>query len=194
MQRFARILLEMQTLNTHGDLTATLRQVDDYLALAHDRAFELADLVALRQIGVKIILTVEHRAKIDLRLEPEARADGLGHAFLVDHGEHAGHGGIDQRDMAVRLAAIFSRGAGEKLGLGGYLRMNFKPDNDFPIARCALDELFGIERSRINDRVHGLVPDLRWIAVFCAASARTSRPGTALRNIGGIVISGSSRL
>ena len=50
------------------------------------------------------------------------------------------------------------------------------------------------ERSRINDRVHGLMPDLRWIAVFCAASARTSRPGTALRNIGGIVISGSSRL
>ena len=114
VQRFAGVLLQMQPLDADGDALA-VRQIDDHLALAHDRRLVLADLIALRQIGIEIVLPVEHRFEIDLGLQAQARADRLAHAFLVDHRQHARHRRIDQRDMAVGLAAEFGRGAGKQL-------------------------------------------------------------------------------
>jgi hypothetical protein len=67
------------------------------LALADDRLLVLADLVALRQVGIEIVLAVEHRALVDLRLEAEPGAHRLLDAFLVDHRQHAGHRRVDQR-------------------------------------------------------------------------------------------------
>ena len=115
--------------------------IDDDFALADDRRFVLADLVALRQIRIEIILAVEHRLQIDLGLQPEPGAHRLPHAFLVDHRQHAGHGGIDQRDVRIRLAAEGGRGAGEQFGLRGDLGMHFHADDDFPVAGRALDQL-----------------------------------------------------
>ena len=136
VQRFAGILLEMQPLDAdaHG---LAVRQIDHDLALADDRRFVLADLVALRQIRIEIVLPVEHRFEIDLGVEPEAGAHRLAHAFLVDHRQHAGHGGIDQRDVRVRLAAERGRSAGEQLGLRGDLGMHLHADDHFP----AVDQL-----------------------------------------------------
>ena len=116
VQRLAGVLLEMQPLDADRDGLAAL-EIDDHLALADDRLLVLADLVALRQVGIEIVLAVEHRLPVDLRLQPEPGADRLPHAFLVDHRQHAGHGGVDQRDMAVGRAAELGRGAGEQLRL-----------------------------------------------------------------------------
>jgi hypothetical protein len=103
------------------------RQVDDDLALADDRALVLADLVALRQVRVEIVLPVEDRAEVDLRLEPEAGAHRLAHAFLVDHGQHAGHGRVDEADTWLFGPAPNSgRGPGKQLGVGGHLRMDLQ--------------------------------------------------------------------
>ena len=60
VQRFAGILLEMQPLDADAHRLA-VRHVDDDLALADDRRFVLADLVALRQVRIEIVLAVEHR-------------------------------------------------------------------------------------------------------------------------------------
>ena len=113
----------------------------DDLALADDRRFVLADLVALRQVRIKIVFPVEHRFEIDLRLEPEPGAHRLAHAFLVDHRQHARHRGIDQRDVRIGLAAERGRGAGEQFGLRGHLGMHLHADDDFPVAGRALDQL-----------------------------------------------------
>jgi hypothetical protein len=43
--------------------------VDQHLALADERVVELADLVALRQVGVEVVLAVEGR-EVDLALSP----------------------------------------------------------------------------------------------------------------------------
>src|SRR5665647_1647376 len=118
-------------------------EIDHHLALAHHRLLVLADLIALRQIGIEIVLPVEHRLEIDLRLQPEPRADRLADAFLIDHRQHAGHRGVDQRDMAVGRAAEFGRGAGEQLRVRGDLGMNFHADDDFPVAARAFNELDG---------------------------------------------------
>ena len=142
VQRLACVLLKVQPLDADGDALGR-RHVDNDLALADDRILELRDLIALRQIGIKIVFAVEHRAMIDLRLEAKPGADRLGDAFLVDDRQHAGHGRVDQRDMIVRLAAIFGAGAGKQLGAAGHLGMDFHADDDFPIARRAVDEFGG---------------------------------------------------
>ncbi len=77
VQAFAGVLLQMQPLDADGDGLAAF-EIDDYLALAHQRLLVLADLIALRQIGIEIILAVEHRFQIDLRLQAQARCGSLG--------------------------------------------------------------------------------------------------------------------
>ena len=77
MQRLAGVLLEMQPLDTdpHG---LTVRQIDDHLAFSDERRFVLADLITLREIGIKVVLAVEHRFQVDPRREPEASALNCG--------------------------------------------------------------------------------------------------------------------
>jgi hypothetical protein len=115
--------------------------VEQYLdhALADDRVIELADLIALGEIGVEIILAVEPRPRVDLRLQRHAGADRLADAFRVRHRQHSGHGGIDQADLAVGLGAEFGRGTGEELGRGGDLGVDLEADHDLPFAGGALD-------------------------------------------------------
>ena len=98
-------------------------------------------LIALRQIGIEVVLAVEHRMAIDLRLEAEARADRLGDAFLVDHGEHARHGRVDEAYMRVRFAAKSRRGAREKLRVREHLRVHLHADDHFPLACRAVYEV-----------------------------------------------------
>ena len=99
MQRFAGVLFQVQPLDADLDLLCR-RHIDSHDALADDRALVLGNLIALRQIGIEIILPIEARTQIDLRLEAEPAADRLSDAFLVDDRQHARHGRIDQRDMA----------------------------------------------------------------------------------------------
>ena len=76
VQALARVLLEMQALDADRDALAA-QEIDDHLALADDRTLVLADLIALRQVGIEIVLPVEDRIEIDLRLQPEPGADRL---------------------------------------------------------------------------------------------------------------------
>ena len=143
VQALAGVLLQMQPLDADGDALAA-EQIDDDLALADDRALVLADLIALRQIGIEVVLAVEDRIEIDLRLQPEPGADGLRDAAFVDHRQHAGHGGIDQAHMGVGLAAELGRGAGEQLGVGGDLGMDLHADHHLPRAGRAFDQISSV--------------------------------------------------
>ena len=143
VDRLAGVLLEMQALDAHVDRLRLAGHIDDHLALTDDGFGELADLVALRQIGVEVVLAVEARAVVDLRLEAQPCAHGLRHTFLVDDRQHARHRGIDEAHMRVRLAAEFGRGAGEQLRAGVHLRVDLHADDDFPIGLGTLDPVFG---------------------------------------------------
>ena len=59
VQALAGVLLQMQPLDPDPAAFAVL-EVDGDLALAHDRVLVLADLIALGQVGIEIILAVEH--------------------------------------------------------------------------------------------------------------------------------------
>jgi hypothetical protein len=66
VHRLAGVLLQMQALDADLDvleLALAIRPERDHdLALADDRVLELADLVALRQVGIEVVLAVEDRA------------------------------------------------------------------------------------------------------------------------------------
>ena len=99
----------------------------------------LRDLIARRQIGIEIVLPVEHRVQIDLRLEAEPGAHRLLDAVAVDHRQHARHRRIDEADLGVGLGAELGRGAGEQLRLGRDLGMDLQADHDLPLAGRAFD-------------------------------------------------------
>src|SRR5262249_62171763 len=96
------------------DHALAAKEIDDDLALADERVLVLADLIALRQVWIKIVLPVEDRVEIDLRLQPKPSADRLRQAALVDDWKHSGHGGLDPTHMWVWLAAEFGRNARNK--------------------------------------------------------------------------------
>ncbi len=99
----ARILLQMQALNADlhvFELALIVRADRNHdLALADDGLFELRNLIALRQIGIEIVLAVENRFQVDLRIESDARANRLLDAFQIDDRQHARHGRIHERNI-----------------------------------------------------------------------------------------------
>jgi len=100
-----RLHLEQDAGKSLHDQHPTKSFIDLNLPLPHDRALVLGDLIALRQVGIEIILAVEDAAQIDLRLQPQAGARRLSHALAVDHRQHARHRRVDERDVRVGLAA-----------------------------------------------------------------------------------------
>jgi hypothetical protein len=114
VHRLAGVLLEVQPLDSDLDVLELALAVgtdrDDDLALTDDRILVLGDLIALWQVRIEIVLAVEHRAVVDLCLEAKTGAHGLGHAFLVDHRQHAGHRRINKADIGVGGLAEFGRG------------------------------------------------------------------------------------
>jgi len=144
VHQLARVLLDVDALDADhlvGRDARLLVRLDGQRTLAHDRVVELADLVALRKIGVEVVLAVEARPLVDLRLDRHAGAHGLTDAFAVRNRQHARHRRVDQRDLAVRLRAECRCRAGEQLGVRGDLRVDFEADHDLPVTGGALDAI-----------------------------------------------------
>ena len=144
MHQLAGVLLNVDAFDPEGLGAAFgVLLVQDHLdrALAHDRVIELADLIALRQIGIEVVLAIKPRPLVDLRLDRKARAHRLADALPVRHRQHARHGRIDQADLAVRLCAKGRGSTGKELRLSHDLGVDFQPDHHFPFARGALNAI-----------------------------------------------------
>ena len=139
VHHLAGILFDVDALD--ADLLGTFLGLDLDRSLADDRMIELADLIALRQIRVEIVLAVEAGPGVDLRLQRHSGPHRLAYAFLVQHRQHARHGGVDEAHLRVGLGAELRRGAGEELGLGRDLRMHLEADHDLPVPGGALDPI-----------------------------------------------------
>src|SRR5882724_11234276 len=159
VQRLAGVLLKMQALDANLNRLA-IGQINRDLAFAYDGRLVLADLVALRQVRIEIVLPVEHRFEIDPGLEAKTGTHRLLDAFLVDHRQHARHRGIDQRDVRIGLATELGCGAGKELRARGHLGVDLEPDDDLPVASGTADELLGVYGA--GDNVHGTRPTRAW--------------------------------
>src|SRR6185369_11058309 len=141
VHQLARVLLDVDALNADALGARLVLVVEQHfdLTLADERVVELADLVALRQVGVEVIFPVEARPFVDLRAERQARANRLTDALAVGDREHAGHRGVDQADLCVGLRTESGGRAREELGVGNDLGVDLEADHDLPLAGFALD-------------------------------------------------------
>jgi hypothetical protein len=102
---------------------------------------ELADLIALGQIGVEVVLAVKARVIVDVPVDAEPGLHRLLHAMLIQHRQHAWKGRIDEGDVRIRLLPKRRRRPGKQLGIGDDLGMNLQPDHHLPLACFALQAL-----------------------------------------------------
>ena len=102
MDGFTGILFHVDTLDTH-EPRRPIAHFHQHLTFAHDRVVKLRDLIALRQVGVEIVLAVKSGIQVDPRLETQPRAHRLFYTEFIDHGQHAGHGCINKSHIRVRL-------------------------------------------------------------------------------------------
>jgi hypothetical protein len=127
----ASVLLEVRAGDADALLVALVVSNEEF-AVLDDRQLVLADLVALRQIRVEIVLAGENRSRCHRRVDGEPELAGHAHDFLVEHRQHARIAEVDQAGLGVRLRAVGRRGAGEDLAPRRELRVDLQPDDDFP--------------------------------------------------------------
>src|SRR5262245_7933302 len=127
MQRLAGVFLEVGPREAHA------------LALYPDRSplhyglLVLADLVALRQVGVEVVLAREDRAAVDRAADREAETDRVLERAAVEHREQAGQREVDGRRLCVRRRAELGGCPREDLAAREELRVRFDADDDFPV-------------------------------------------------------------
>src|SRR3546814_8130944 len=94
-----------------------------------DLMIKLRNLIALRQVSVKIVFAVETRPFVDDRAHGHAGSYRLPDAFSVGDRQHAGHGCVDQAHLCIRLSTKGRGGSGEELRLRRDLRMDLQADD-----------------------------------------------------------------
>ena len=144
MHQLAGVLLDMDAFDADALASRVgvfVIQTDVDMPLTHNRVVQLADLIALRQIGIEVILAIKPRPCVDHRINRQAGAHRLPHAFAIRHRQHPRHRRIDKADLRVGLRAKGGGAAGEQLGLRGDLGMNLQADHDLPLARGALNAI-----------------------------------------------------
>src|SRR5262245_33774176 len=140
MNRFARVLFNVRARDAESSETpfggpsafvALAGQNFDRAALRKG-AVILRDLIALRQIGIKIIFPREDRFGVDLKIKSESRLARHLHGLAVEHRQRAWQAQADRTGVAVRLPPEFGRTGTEDFRLGFELRVDFKADYGFP--------------------------------------------------------------
>src|SRR5712691_10654705 len=130
MDELARVLLQMHAPDAHL-ARADLEQTVD----AH-RQVVLADLIALGQVGIHVVLAVELGVSRDRAVEGEGRLQTGLDRGAVRHGKDAGQAEADLAYVRVRWRIQRShRAAAEHLRLRLRLDMYLNADHHFPVVR-----------------------------------------------------------
>ena len=98
--------------------------------VAADWQVELADLIALGQIGIVIILPVPFGEPGDFAIERNGRFQRQLEGLAIDDRQRAGHADAYRAGLRVRRLAERRAAPAEHLALGEQLHVNFKADDD----------------------------------------------------------------
>src|SRR5881392_1834776 len=98
VQALARILFQMRAGEANLDLASRGGEDHDLSAL-YDGNLVLTDLIALRQVGIEVVLAREHAPLVDRSADGQAKADGALDRALVQHRQHARQGDVDRRGL-----------------------------------------------------------------------------------------------
>ena len=127
VDRLAGVLLEVGA--GQGDAMRDVADEElDRPALDH-RRLVLADLVALGQVGIEVVLAGEDRERRHRRADRQAEADRPLDRAAVGHRQRARKRQVDRRGLGVGLGAEGGRCAAEDLRAGRELGMGLDPDH-----------------------------------------------------------------
>src|SRR5690606_22968464 len=116
-----------------GDACGERRAIDlevDPPVLA-ERQLVLADLVALRQVRIKVVLASEDAALVDRAAQGQRRAHTETYGLLVDRGQGARQAQANGAHVAVRRSPEVGRTPAEQLGASRELRVDLESDDWF---------------------------------------------------------------
>ena len=109
------------------------RNGDIQRAAQHHRLLILADLVALGQIRVEVVLAGKDGDRCDLRADGQPETDGMLDRLPIEHRQGAGQTQVHGAGLGVGLGPESGGGPGKDLGPGQELGMDFQPDHHFPL-------------------------------------------------------------
>src|ERR1700683_5048860 len=99
MQAFARVFFQMKT--GDADFFPVAAKIDFDESVFGQRFVVLRDLVALRQVRIKVILAREDGNFVDAALERHRRAGCEFYSLPVQHREGSGQAEADRADVRV---------------------------------------------------------------------------------------------
>ena len=111
-------------------LDAPLGIADFEPAVVAERQIVLADLIALGQVGIVIVLAVPLGEGGDLAVQRHRGSQAQGEGLGVHHRQRAGHADADRAGLRVGGRAELGAAAAEQLGPRGQLHVDFESDHD----------------------------------------------------------------
>src|SRR5580704_15899431 len=129
MNILARIFLDMDSREPHPACVAILfrRQID--IATFAYRSFVLTNLIALREVGIEIALSIENRVGSDSTMRGESRSNSQFDHAAIEHGQHARHPHADRTDVLVRARAEGRRASAKNFGAGQEMCVDLKSNH-----------------------------------------------------------------
>jgi hypothetical protein len=103
--------------------------VDVEPAVRREGLLELADLIALGQVGIEIVLAREDAARVDRTIERERRTHGQLNRELIADGERPGQTEAGRAHVLIGLRAHRYRAAAKQLRLRQQLGVDLQPDH-----------------------------------------------------------------
>ena len=158
----SRVLLEVNAVQ--ADLAPAGVRLDGDAASRRERALVLGDLIALREVGVEVVLPFEDAAGLDRAAGREGDAQRERHHLAVRDRQRAGIAEADRADGGVRRRAERHGARAERLALRLELRVHLEPDHR-------------LERGRRHERECSGAPSVE--RSVSAGPARSSRPPAA---------------
>src|SRR4029453_8772127 len=138
------------------DAARPVLAVDLQRAVLAERLVVLADLVALREVRVEVVLPRPDADRVDPALQRAAHPDRVLHHLLVQHRERAGHAQAHEAGVRVGRGAELGRAAAEDLAPGQELGVDLEPDDLLEIGHAHAAPRGGVRRwkscSRSNAR------------------------------------------
>src|SRR5207302_11515380 len=149
-------------------------------AVAAHREVVLADLVALGEVGVEVVLAVELGELLDLAVERHGRGQEQLDRPAVDDRQAARQPEADGAGVGVRgLAEVVGAAAAEHLGPRRQLDMDLHPDHGFPVG-LGVDAHSGATSARTPLAISWARPTWRarssrnWGEITCRPTGRPS--------------------
>ena len=125
MLQLAGIFFEVDPENTDF-----FTRVEGKVTIVTERLIILADLIALGQIGIKILFAVKVVIFIDFTVEGETNLDSIFDRLLIWNRQGAGKTETNRTGLTVRaLAKMVGRTSAKHLGFGGQFDVDLETDD-----------------------------------------------------------------